>query len=107
MSISNESTASRRFEAHRPMVGSKWASIWTPAWKNHPVRSYLLMVVAILAFTAVFGGLYMGLQTFFYRGSGGSGTEAEIMDKVIRYGFVALIIGGGGAWYRWSQRSSG
>jgi hypothetical protein len=105
MSIGNESTATRRFEAHPPFFGSKWASISTPAWQKNPVRSYLIMVVAILAFCAVFGGLYMGAQMYIFRGSGGSNALAEIMDKVIRYGFVALICGGVGGWYWWSQRS--
>jgi hypothetical protein len=27
------------------------------------------------------------------------------MDKVLRYGFVAVLLGGVGGWYRWSQRS--
>jgi hypothetical protein len=105
MSIGNESTGSRRFEAHPPFFGSKWASISTPAWQKNPVRSYLIMVVAILAFCAVFGGLYMGAQMYIFRGSGGSNALAEITDKVIRYGFVALIFGGVGGWYWWSQRS--
>jgi hypothetical protein len=107
MSISNESTASRRFEAHRPFFGSKMASITTPAWQQHRVRTYLIMVVAILAFTAVLGGLYMAVQMYFMHGSGGSRSNGWIMDKVFRYGLIALVLGGGGAWYRWSQRSSG
>jgi hypothetical protein len=107
MSISNEPTASRRFEAHRPFFGSKWASIMTPAWKKNPVRSYLIMVVAILAFTAVFGGLYMGAQFLFMNSSAGSRSNGWIFDKVFRYGLIALLVGGGGAWYRWSQRSAG
>ena len=64
MSISNEPTASRRFEAHRPMFGSKWASIWTPACKNHPVRSYLLMVVAILDFSCSGGDFLLLVEKF-------------------------------------------
>src|ERR1700741_2481323 len=76
-----------------------------PRGKNPPVRSYLIMVVAILAFCAVFGGLYMGVQMYIFRGSSGSNALAEIMDKVIRYGFAALIFGGVAGWYWWSQRS--
>jgi hypothetical protein len=97
MSIGNESGASRRFVAHPPFWGSKFASITTPAWQKYPVRSYLIMVVGILAFTAVLGGLYMGAQMFIYRSSGGSNALAEVMDKVIRYGFVALLVGGSAA----------
>ncbi len=63
------------------------------------------MVVGILAFCAIFGGLYMGVQMYIFRGSGGSQLAAEIMDKVLRYGFVFLLIGGVGGWYWWSQRS--
>jgi hypothetical protein len=107
MSINYESTASRRFEAHRPFFVSKMASRTTPAWQNKPVRSYLIMVVAILAFTAVLGGLYMAVQMYFIHGSGGSRSNGWVVDKVFRYGLIALVIGGGGAWYRWSQRSSG
>src|ERR1700739_1668622 len=105
MSISNESAATRRFVAHPSFWGSKFSSISTPAWQKNPVRSYLIMVVAILAFCAVFGGLYMGAQMLVMRGSGGSNAVAEIMDKVIRYGFVVLLIGGVGLLYRRSQLS--
>ena len=106
MSISNEPTASRRFEAHRPMFRLEMGLHMTPAWQKNPVRSYLIMVVAILAFTAVFGGLYMAVQMYFLHGSGGSRSNGWIVDKVFRYGLIALVLGGGGAWYRWSQRSS-
>jgi hypothetical protein len=81
------------------------ASITTPAWQKSPGKSYLIMVVGILAFTAVIGALYMGVQMLVYRGSGGSNALAEIMDKVLRYGAVALILGGVGGWYWWSQRT--
>jgi hypothetical protein len=105
MSISNESPATRRFVAHRPFWGSKFASITTPAWQNNPVRSYLIMVVGILAFCAVFGALYMAIQMYFVRASGGSNALAEIMDKVLRYGSAALLFAAIAAWYWWSQRS--
>ncbi len=105
MSIGNESGASRRFVANPPFWGSKMASITTPAWQKSPGKSYLIMVVGILAFTAVIGALYMGVQMLVYRGSGGSNALAEIMDKVLRYGAVALILGGVGGWYWWSQRT--
>ncbi len=105
MRIGNESAATRRFVAHPPFWGSKMASITTPAWQTKPVRSYLIMVVGILAFCAIFGGLYMGVQMYVFRGSGGSRLTAEVMDKVIRYGFVVLLLGGVGGWYWWSQRS--
>jgi len=63
------------------------------------------MVVAILAFCSVFGGLYMGVQMYILRGSGGSRSLAQIMDVVLRYGFVVVLLGGVGGWYLWSQRS--
>ncbi|BBZ36962.1 hypothetical protein [Mycobacterium conspicuum] len=103
MSISNEPAASRRFVAHPPFWGSKWASLTNPAWQKNPVGSYLIIVVAIIAFTAVFGGLYMAVQSSVMRHSGGF--AAEMTDKLIRYGAVALLFGGVGGWYWWSQRS--
>jgi hypothetical protein len=103
--ISNQSPASRRYEAHPPFWGSKWASKTTPAWQNNPGWSYLIMVVAILVFCAVAGGLYMGVQMYIFRSSGGSKPLAEIMDKVLRYGSAAVLIAGVGGWYWWSQRS--
>jgi hypothetical protein len=99
MSISNESTGSRRFEANPPFWGSGWAR----AWHKNPVTSYLLMVVGILAFSAVAGGLYMAAQHSVMRHSGPGATE--LTDKVLRYGFVALLLGGFGAWYKWRHRS--
>ncbi|OBI40651.1 hypothetical protein [Mycobacterium sp. E796] len=105
MSISNESAASRRFVANPPFWGSKMASITTPAWQSNPVRSYLIMVVGILGFCAVLGGLYMGAQAWAMQGPGGSRDLARLMDMVVRYGFVALLLGGVGGWYWWSQRS--
>jgi hypothetical protein len=103
MSISNEPAASRRFVAHPPFWGSKMASITTPAWQKNPMRSYLIMVVGILVFTAVAGGLYMAVESSVMRHSGAFATE--LMDKVLRYGAVALIFGGVSGWYWWSQRS--
>lgn len=105
MSTANESPATRRFVANRPFWGSKMASITTPAWQNNPVRSYLVMVVGILAFCAVLGALYMGAQMWAMRGPGGSRDLAQLMDMVVRYGVVVLLIGGCGGWYWWSQRS--
>jgi len=99
MTISNESTGSRRFEANPPFFGSGWAR----AWQKNPAMSYLLMVVGILAFSAVAGGLYMAAQSSIMRHSGPDTTE--LTDKVIRYGFVALLFGGFGAWYKWRHRS--
>jgi hypothetical protein len=104
MSVNDQPAVSRQFEAHGPFWGSKFASITGPAWQKNPVRSYLIMVVAIIAFCAVFGGLYMGVQSYIARDSGGSQFSAEIFDKVIRYGFVLLLLGGVGAYYRWSKR---
>ena len=105
MSINNERGPSHRFVANPPFWGSKFASKTTPAWQANPGRSYLIMVVAILAFTVVAGGLYMGVQTSIYNASGGSKALAEIMDKVLRYGAAAVLIAGVAGWYWWSQRS--
>jgi hypothetical protein len=105
MSISNEPTASRRFEAHRPFFGSKYASITTTAWKTKPARSSLIMVVAILAFTAIMGALFMAVHGLFIHRSGGSRDSVRMINTFLKYGLVALVFGAGGAWYRWSQRS--
>jgi hypothetical protein len=105
MSISNEPTGSRRFEAHRPFFGSKYASITTTAWKTKPVRSYLIMLVAILAFCVVFGTLFTALQGYFIQDLGASRSDAKLVKRFLTYGLIALVFGAGGAWYKWSQRS--
>lgn len=99
------SAVSRRFVANPPFWGSKVASVTGPAWQKNAARTYLLMVVGIFAFSAVLGGVYLGLQGYAARESGGSRAVAEITDVVVRYGFLAVLFAGVGGWYWWSQRS--
>lgn len=99
------SAVSRRFAANPPFWGSKVASVTGPAWQKNAARTYLLMVVGIFAFSAVLGGVYLGLQGYAARESGGSRAVAEITDVVVRYGFLAVLFAGVGGWYWWSQRS--
>jgi hypothetical protein len=40
------------------------ASKTTPAWENNPGKSHALMVVGVVVFSAVLGGLYMGMQSY-------------------------------------------
>ncbi|MDT5332354.1 MAG: hypothetical protein QOF31_3651 [Mycobacterium sp.] len=63
MNVNERSAASRQFEAHPPFWGSKVASKTTPAWQNNPTKSYAIMVVGVLAFSVVLGGLYVGMQS--------------------------------------------
>jgi hypothetical protein len=63
------------------------------------------MVVGIFAFSAVLGGVYMAVQAYAARESGGSRAVAEITDGAVRYGFLAILFAGVGGWYWWSQRS--
>ncbi len=92
---------SRQFVAHPPFWGSKFASITTPAWQQNPGRSYLIMVVAILAFTAAIGGLFVGVQSLAEDGS-------EWVQKATGYGFqyglLLLLFGGVYGWTWWSRR---
>ena len=101
MNSNDNHTASRQFVAQPPFWGSKVASITTPAWQNNFGKSYALMVVGILAFSAVLGGLFLGVQSLA-KGGG------EWMQRLSGYGFQAvglvLLFGGVYGWYWWSRR---
>jgi hypothetical protein len=101
MNVNDAPAASRQFVAHPPFWGSKVASITTPAWKKNPVKSYAIMVVGVLAFTAVVSGLFLGVQSL----SAGSG---EWIQRAAGRGFqlfgLVVLFGGVYAWYWWSRR---
>jgi hypothetical protein len=101
MNINDAPAASRQFVAQPPFWGSKVASKTTPAWQNNPTKSYALMVVGVLAFSAVLGGLYMGVQSL-------AGGRGEWMERLAGRGFqfilVALLFAGVYGWYWWSRR---
>ena len=61
--VNDGPAASRQFVAQPPFWGSKVASKTTPAWQNNLGKSYAIMVVGILAFCAVLGGLFLGMQS--------------------------------------------
>ena len=85
MNINEGPTASRQFVAQPPFWGSKVASITTPAWQNNFGKSYALMVVGILAFSAVLGGLFLGVQSLAENGS-------EWLQRAAGYGFQAVLL---------------
>jgi len=101
MNTNDNHTASRQFVAQPPFWGSKVASSWTPAWQNNFGRSYALMVVGILAFSAVLGALFLGVQSLAKGGD-------EWVQRLSGYGFQALglvvLFGGVYGWYWWSRR---
>ncbi len=101
MNINEGPAASRQFVAHPPFWGSKVASTTTPAWRKNPGTSYAVMVVAILAFSAVLGGLWLGVQSLAEDGS-------EWIERASVHGFQAvglvLLFGGVYAWTWWSRR---
>lgn len=97
----NNPAASRQFVAHPPFWGSKVASKTTPAWQSNPAKSHALMIVGVLAFSVVLGGLYMGTQSL----AEGRGEWMEILaGRGFKYVLVALLFGGVYAWYWWSRR---
>ena len=95
------STASRQFVAQPPFWGSKVASITTPAWQKSPGKSHAIMVVGVLAFSAVLGGLFLGMQSLSEDGG-------EWIQRATTYGFqgvlLLLLFGGVYGWYWWSRR---
>ena len=101
MNNNDNHAASRQFVAQPPFWGSKVASITTPAWQNNPGKSYAVMVVGVLAFSAVCGALFLGMQSL----AAGGG---EWMQRLSAHGFqavaLALLFGGLSGWYWWSRR---
>jgi hypothetical protein len=101
MNIDHGQVVSRQFEAQPPFWGSKVASITTPAWQKNPGTSYAVMVVGILAFSAVLGALFLGVQSL--AAGGGEG-----MQRLAAHGFqiiaLAVLFGGVYGWYWWSRR---
>jgi hypothetical protein len=101
MTVNDRPAASRQFVAQPPFWGSKVASKTTPAWQNNPTKSYAIMVVGVLAFSVVLGGLYLGMQSL----SGGRAEWMQYFDgRGFQYILVALLFGGVYAWYWWSRR---
>ena len=103
MNINEGQAASRQFVAQPPFWGSKVASMTTPAWQNNFGKSYALMVVGVIAFSAVLGGLFLGVQSL-------SEDSAEWIQRLAGYGFqlllVAALLGGVGAWLWRSRRQT-
>jgi hypothetical protein len=91
--------APRQYEAHPPFWGSKMASKTTPGWQNYFGKSYAIMVVAILAFSVVLGGLFLGVQSL--------AEGPEWMERFGRRGFqlvgLVVLFGGFYGWYWWSR----
>jgi hypothetical protein len=101
MNVNDRSAASRQFVAQPPFWGSKVASKTTPAWQNNPTKSYAIMVVGVLAFSVVLGGLYVGMQSL----SGGRAEWMQYFDgRGFQYILVALLFAGVYGWYWWSRR---
>jgi hypothetical protein len=96
----NNPAASRQFVAQPPFWGSKVASKTTPAWQNNFGKSYAIMVVGVLVFSAVLGALYVGVQSL--------AVGSEWMQQLAGHGFqiggLVVLFGGVYAWYWWSRR---
>jgi hypothetical protein len=101
MNVNTAPAGSRQFVAEPPFWGSKFASITTPAWQKNPVRSWLIMVVGVLAFTAVTSSLLLGVQSL---AADGSEWVQRAAGHGLQYGLVLLLFGGVYGWYWWSRR---
>ncbi|WP_101951055.1 hypothetical protein [Mycobacterium sp. 3519A] len=101
MNIDKPLPGARQFEAEPPFWGSKVASITTPAWKQSPGKSYLIMVIAVLAFAVVLGAAFVGLQSM-------SADSAKWVQQAVGHGFqfglLVLLLAGVYGWYWWSRR---
>jgi hypothetical protein len=98
MNVNDRPAASRQFVAQPPFWGSKVASKSTPAWQNNPTKSYAIMVVGVLAFSVVLGGLYVGMQSL------GAEWMQYFDGRAFQFILVALLFGGVYGWYWWSRR---
>lgn len=98
--MSDNNTPTRQFVAQPPFWGSKIASITTPAYQKNFFKAHLVTVVAVFAFTAVLGAMFIGLQSL------SEGRAAWIQESAGR-GFVfvllAILFGGTWLWYRRSR----
>jgi hypothetical protein len=101
MNLNTPPAGSRQFVAQPPFWGSKVASKTTPGWQTNPGKSYLIMVVGVLAFSAVLGALYMGVQSL--AGDGSEWVQRAAGDG-FRYGLLLLLFAGVYGWYWWSRR---
>jgi hypothetical protein len=77
------------------------ASKTTPAWQNNFGKSYAIMVVGILAFSVVLGGLWLGMQSItedsseWIQNASGYGFRYGLL--ILLFGVSAAGIGGLGA----------
>jgi len=102
MNVNTAPAGSRQFVAEPPFWGSKVASKTTPAWQNKFGKSYALMVVGVLAFSAVIGGVYVGLQS--YSASRAPEWVLELIGRGFPLFLVVLLLAGVYGWYWWSRR---
>ncbi|MBE1550683.1 hypothetical protein GGC64_004723 [Mycobacterium sp. OAS707] len=101
MHTNTAAATSRQFVAQPPFWGAKVASKTGPSWQESPGKSYLIMVAGILAFSAVLGGLYMGVQSL---AADSSEWVQETTGEGFRYGSLALLFAGVYGWHWWSRR---
>jgi hypothetical protein len=97
----NSPAASRQFVANPPFWGSKVASITTPAWQKNPVKSQAIMAVGVLVFSAVLGGLFLGVQSL---AKGSDKWTQQLAQHGFQLGGLVVLFGGVAAWYWWSRR---
>jgi len=100
MNVDN-AAVSRQFVPNPPFWGSKVASKTTPAWQNNFGKSYAIMVVGVLAFSALLGGLFLGTQSL---AAGSDKWTRQLVDHGFQLGGVAVLFGGVAVWYWWSRR---
>jgi hypothetical protein len=61
------------------------ASKTTPAWQKNFAKSYAMMVVAVLAFSAVLGGLFLGVQSLAEGGG-------DWIQRATTHGFKLVLV---------------
>src|SRR4029077_9149668 len=104
--VNDGPAASRQFVAQPTFWGSKVCSITTPAWQNNLGKSYAIMVVGILAFCAVLGGLFLGMQSLGYAVAGRRScrVDAGIRRAALPTRRSCCAFRGVYGWYWWSRR---